>query len=44
MDDPENDLWMDGKATLTIVASRNARKAPRLATSNTLDGATRALD
>ena len=32
---------MDGKATLTMVASRKARKAPKQATSSTRDAGTR---
>jgi hypothetical protein len=32
---------MDGKATLTMVASRKARKAPKHATRSTRDAGTR---
>ncbi len=37
------DSRIDGKATLTIVASRKARKAPKLATRSTRDGGTRVV-
>jgi hypothetical protein len=40
---PEKDSRIEGKATLTIVASRKARNAPKLATRSTRDGGTRVV-
>ena len=37
MEVPANDSRMLGNATLTMVTSRNARKAPSAATSSTVD-------
>ena len=42
MDVPGNDSLIEGNATLTMVASRNAKKAPEDATSRTLEAGTRA--
>ncbi len=44
MDVLGNDSRIDGKATLTMVASRNARKAPKQATRRTRDAGIRAGD
>ena len=42
MDVPGNDSLIEGKATFTIVASRNARNAPKDATISTRAAGTRA--